>query len=245
MTDDSAPAPGSAGFDPVAGAKRLMREARSAALATLDAGGAPYVSLVTVGGLPDGAPILLLSNLARHTRNLKADPRACLLFDERRPGSALEGARLSLSGTVAATPEEAAPRRFLARHPEAAGYAAFADFAFYRMAPTGGHLVAGFGRIVDLDWSELAVETASSSELLAAEESAVSHMNEDHADAVARYATRLLGAPEGDWQLIGIDPEGCDLMLEGTVRRLDFPRRLAGAHEMHMMMVELARQTRA
>lgn len=232
------------GFDPAAAAKRLIREARTAVLGTLDPDGAPYVSLVTVATLPDGAPVLLLSRLARHTRNLAADRRVSLLVDERRAGDPLEGARVSLTGTIAATSDEAARRRFLARHPEAEGYAGFADFSFYRIDLTGGHLVAGFGRIVDLDAAELATDLAGTEGLLAAEAGAVAHMNEDHADAVAAYATGLLKAPPGDWVLIGIDPEGCDLKSEGVVRRLDFPRRVANPRDMRTVLVELAHRAR-
>ncbi|MFK8253809.1 HugZ family pyridoxamine 5'-phosphate oxidase [Ancylobacter terrae] len=232
------------GFDPALAAKRLIREARTAALGTLDPDGAPYVSLVTVATLPDGAPVLLLSRLARHTRNLAADPRVSLLVDERRAGDPLEGARVSLTGTIAATPDETARRRFLARHPEAEGYAGFADFTFYRIDLTGGHLVAGFGRIVDLDAADLTTDLAGAEGLLAAEAGAVAHMNEDHADAVAAYATGLLKAPAGDWVLIGIDPEGCDIMADGVVRRLDFPRRVDNPRDMRIVLVELAHRAR-
>ena len=65
-------------FDPVRVAKRLMREARIGALASLMADGAPYASLVTVGTCTDNSPLLLLSRLARHTENIRHDPRVCL-----------------------------------------------------------------------------------------------------------------------------------------------------------------------
>lgn len=231
-------------FDPAGAAKRLIREARTAALGTLDADRAPYVSLVTVATLADGAPVLLLSGLALHTKNLSRDPRVSLLLDERRAGDPLEGARVSVSGTIAATADEAARRRFLARHPEAEGYASFKDFAFYRIEIAHAHLVAGFGRIVDLDAAELTTDVADAADLLGAEAGAVAHMNADHADAVAAYATGLVGAPAGNWTLIGIDPEGCDLMAGGIVRRLDFPRRVTSPRDMRTVLVELAHQAR-
>ncbi len=238
------------GFEPARVARTLLRESTTGALATLDSDGTPYASLVQVGTLPDGAPTLLLSGLARHTRNLKADSRASLLLDERgRPGAApgeeLRRARLTLTGHVVPTPDEAARRRFLRRHPDAALFAGFRDFGFYRLEPAQGHLVAGFGRIVDLPAAEILTSLAGAEGVLAAEEGAVVHMNADHADAVARYATVLLGAAPGAWQLIDVDPEGCGLMADGVVRRLDFPRRITAAEELHRMMVELARATRA
>ena len=107
---------------------------------------------------------------------------------------------------------------------------------------TGGHLVAGFGRIIDLRASDLAIEADP---LLETEEGAIRHMNDDHTDAIQLYATRLLGAPGGAWRIIGIDPEGCDLMCEDTVRRLDFPQRVMNSTALRQMLAELARQARA
>lgn len=242
---NSAPTPAQAAvFVPAAAAKQLMREARTGALATLDADGAPYASLVQVATLVDAAPVLLLSDLARHTRNLKADSRASLLLEERREGSELEGARISLKGRLVPEPGEAARRRYLLRHPHAAGFADFRDFAFYRLELEGAHLVAGFGRIVDLGREEILTDLAGADALLAAEEGAVAHMNADHADAVALYASQLLGAPSGDWRVIGLDPDGCDLMMGPRVRRLDFPRRVTEPGSLRAALVELAHAAR-
>src|SRR5436190_4951691 len=137
-------------FNPSRTAKRLLREARTGALATLSPGGAPYASLVTVATALDGAPIMLLSRLARHTANVSADSRVSLLLEGGRERDPLEGARISLSGTLSRTEESAARRRFLARHSSAAAYADFTDFGFWQMELSGAHLVAGFGRIADL-----------------------------------------------------------------------------------------------
>lgn len=240
-------------FTPVSASRRLVREARAAALATLDAGtGGPFASLVTVATEADGSPILLLSDLAAHTRNLKADPRASLLFDGRGPGASepgdpLAGARVSLTGRfVRLDPAEAGEtrRRFLARQPEAEGYAGFRDFAFYRMTIEVGHLVAGFGRIVDLTAAALLLDLAGADEIVAAEAGIVAHMNEDHADAVRLYATRLLGAPDGAWTVTGCDPEGLDLMLQteaGLVsRRMVFPEVVRHAGPLRAVLKKLA-----
>ena len=229
-------------FDPTRAARRLLCEARSGALASVLPSGAPYASLVTVATMPDAAPVLLLSNLARHTSNIGEDPRVSLLLEERRAGDPLAGARVSIAGTIAVTEAPAAERRFLARHPSAAAYAGFKDFSFWRIEMTGAHLVAGFGRIVDLRAGDLKIDAGS---LLEAEEGAIRHMNEDHADAVQLYAMRLLGAPRGNWQVIGIDPEGCDLMSGDMVRRLDFPQRVMTPVALRQMLAELAKQARS
>src|SRR6187549_2855777 len=138
-------------FDPRLAAKKLLREARSGALATLmPDSGDPYCSLVNVATTIGGSPVLLLSKLAVHTKNILADARVSLMLDERKEGDPLEGARVMLMGKAAATDDPAVRRRYLARHPEAEMFAGFGDFGFYKIELSGVHLVAGFGRIVDL-----------------------------------------------------------------------------------------------
>src|SRR5579872_3196017 len=133
--------------DRAAEARRLIRGRDHAALATsLD--GHPYVSLVAVACDSDASVLLLLSDLAQHTRNLTADPRLSLLYaDSDGPADPLAGARLSLLGRAERVDDPAAAARFAARHPASRNYAGFADFHLYRVVPARGHLVAGFGRI--------------------------------------------------------------------------------------------------
>src|SRR5437016_14342254 len=79
-------------FTPSAAAKKLLREGRSGALATLMPGaGDPYCSLVNFATAADGAPLLLISRLAVHTKNILADPRVSLMIDERKAGDPLQG----------------------------------------------------------------------------------------------------------------------------------------------------------
>ena len=121
-------------FDATTAAKKLLREGRSGALASLLPGsGDPYCSLVNVATAADGAPIMLLSTLAIHTKNLLADPRVSLMLDERKDGDPLEGARVMLMGSCAKTADSSAASAYLRRHPEAELFANFKDFAFYRM----------------------------------------------------------------------------------------------------------------
>src|ERR1700744_4424386 len=141
-------------FDPARSARVLLRRSRQGALATLMAdSGDPYCSLANLASHPDGSPILLISRLAVHTRNILADNRVSLMLDERGPGDPLEGARIMLAGRAEVADDdnrELLRRRYLNAHPSAEAYAGFGDFAFFRIRPTGTHLVAGFGRILDL-----------------------------------------------------------------------------------------------
>ena len=232
-------------FDPRQTAKKLLREGRSGALATLMTGsGDPYCSLVNVATQADGSPLLLISRLAVHTKNILADDRVSLMLDERKPGDPLEGARVMLMGTAGLTDDPDARRRYLERHPSAEMFVGFGDFAFYKIALKGAHLVAGFGRIVDLTRDDIVTDLAGSEALVAAEPEAVAHMNEDHSEAVRLYATKLLGAPDGAWRCVGCDPEGLELQLDRTALRLPFPQRVSGPGPLRQILKELAQKAR-
>src|SRR3954451_17875729 len=141
-------------FDPAALARSLLRRSRQGALATLMPGsGDPYCSLVNVASHPDGSPVLLISRLARHTQNIVRDSRVSLMLDDRAEGDPLEGARIMLAGRAEQagdTDKAILRRRYLNAHPSAEAFVDFKDFSFFRIEPAGAHLVAGFGRIVDL-----------------------------------------------------------------------------------------------
>jgi putative heme iron utilization protein len=235
-------------FVPEKLAKSLLRRSRQGALATLMAGsGDPCWSLVNLASHPDGSPILLISRLAVHTRNILADNRVSLMLDERVAGDPLEGARIMLSGRAeqAGDDKDLLRRRYLNAHPSAEAFVSFKDFAFFRVIPSGTHLVAGFGRIVDLKPKQFLTDLAGADDLLAAEEGAVEHMNADHRAAMGLYATKLLGAAEGDWRCTGCDPEGLDMQAGQTALRLDFPERVTDGQALRKMLVRLVGEARA
>ena len=245
-TDPSAHPPSAALDEPACAARHLMRSALKGALATLDRRLAhPYASLVLLATEPAGAPIFLISRLAQHTRNLKHDPRASILFDGTDGlANPLTGGRLSLTGTAAPCDPAALPR-FLARHPSAQTYAAFADFTLYALTLTGAHYVGGFGRIVDLPPSLLLTETGDAGALIAAEPEIVAHMNSDHADAVALCASELAGRIDGAWRMAGVDPDGVDLLHCTSAARIDFPEHVRTPGEARAQLVSLVQQARA
>ena len=233
-------------FKPAVAAKKLLREGRSGALATLmPESGDPYCSLVNVASAADGAPLLLISRLAIHTKNILADARVSLMIDERKEGDPLEGARVMLMGTAAVTEDPQARRRYLARQPEAEMFAGFADFAFYRVTLNAAHLVAGFGRIVDLKPQDILTPIEDAAELVAAEPQILAHMNADHADACRLYATRLLGARDGQWRCVGVDPEGLELQQGRTALRLPFRERVRASGELRELLKQMADAARA
>lgn len=220
----------------------MVRRGLTAALATFDrATGHPYVSLVLVATTPAGEPLLLLSGLARHTHNLRANSRASLLFDGTS-GSAdpLAGGRATLIGRVLSRDGAWARDRFLSRHPSASAYADFADFGFHALAVQGAHFIGGFGRIVELTAADVLIATAGAETLLAAEPEIVAHMNQQHAAAVAHYATEVLGEPVDAWRMTGIDPEGADLVAGARTTRLSFAGRAATPQDARRELAHLA-----
>jgi heme iron utilization protein len=236
-------------FDAARLARSLLRRSRQGALATLTPGsGDPYCSLVNVASHPDGSPILLISRLALHTRNLLGDARLSLMLDERAEGDPLEGSRIMLAGQAEqASGDDVAilRRRYLNAHPSSEVFVNFKDFSFFRIRPTGAHLVAGFGRIVDLKPEQFLTEISDAASLLEAEQGVLDHMNADHREAMTLYATKLLGAKSADWRCTGCDPEGIDLQAGSITLRLDFPRRIVTPAALRRVLKQFADQARA
>ena len=230
-------------------ARSLLRRSRQGALATLMPGsGDPYCSLVNVASHCDGSPILLISRLALHTRNILGDPRVSLMLDERAEGDPLEGARIMLAGRAEQAgnaEEEVLRRRYLNAHPSAEAFVNFKDFSFFKIRPARAHLVAGFGRIVDLEPGQFLTELSGADALLEAEQGAIEHMNADHREAMNLYATKLLGAEESDWRCTGCDPDGMDMQAGMKTLRLDFPERVTDGTALRKMLVKLAAEARA
>ena len=188
---------------------------------------------------------MLLSTLAIHTKNLGADSRVSLMLDERKAGDPLEGARVMLMGTAVRTSASSPRNSYLRRHPDAEQFVDFQDFSFFRMEISKAHLVAGFGRIVDLAPKDILTDVSDAGALIEAEAEAIAHMNDDHAEACRLYATKLLGAADGDWRCVGIDPDGIELQLGRIALRLPFPQRVTAPGPLRAVLKQLAEQARA
>lgn len=231
-------------FDAIGLGRYLLRSIRSGALASLDPEtGTPFASLVTIATDVDGTPLMLLSRLSAHTRNLMADPRASLLFAVSGKGDPLAHPRLTVTGRVQPTEEPRVRARFLARHPKAKLYADFPDFGFFTLEPMAGHLNGGFAKAATLAPDELRLDLASAEALVAGERSALDHMNADHADAVALYA-RQAGEEEGTWRLTGLDPEGLDLLAGDRTARILFPHPVTDMAALRRTLADMAQKAR-
>ena len=229
--------------DAAVAARRLVRVSRSAALASALTGkraGWPYASLVTVACDTDASPILLLSGLADHTRNLENDNRACLLF-EAASGlpNPQAGPRVSLTGKLKRTTDEDLARRFLARHPGARRYAGFGDFGFYRMTVERAHLVGGFGRATWFGASKFLTEKNISQAVAKAEPDIIGRLNEEFGDRISVLARKLFGGKGKSWAIISIDPEGIDFRCRNTFRRVDFEESAGSVSAIRQFLARL------
>lgn len=233
-------------------ARSLIQRVDMAVLSTQAAEleGHPYGSLV-IYALHEGAPILLISGLAEHTKNLEASPRCSLLIHERGPDNPLALARVTLVGEAAKVegPErEAVAAAFLTTHPDARYYADFVDFAYWRIEVSGVRYIGGFGR---MSWVEPEPwRSAEPDPLLADAKRIIDHMNEDHADALRLYSEAFSrSGPVPEAVMTGVDRYGFELSVttEQGPRpvRIAFPEPANDAMAVRKAMVAMVAEARA
>ncbi len=221
--------------------RNLLRIATTASLATNMADGKePYCSLVLMATDMRANPLLLLSDLAIHSRNLMKSPNASLLIsapsDDEDP---LTQARISVQGAVTPVADPGLHNRFLRRYPSTADYASFSDFNFYRLTLERVHLVAGFGRINWVDKKRV-INHSLFLDDDDAETDVLDHMNSDHRDAV-----QLLGGKGGqNWQMCGVDPEGVDLRSGWHHKRILFDESATNTDDIRTQLIQLVQRAR-
>jgi putative heme iron utilization protein len=234
--------------------RTLVATARSATLCTVarDPAGYPYGSLVTVAIDGAGRPLFLLSTLAEHTGNLLARPEASALLTEPLDAhdQPLAVGRVTLLGPCTAVPdaERAAVREtFLAQQPNASYYVDFSDFAFYRLEPTALRYVGGFGRMSWVTADDY--RRAEADPLAGAAAGILTHMNDDHGEALLAYARVLAKIPEAESvAMTAVDRYGFDLAVKTAAgpraTRLAFPAPVTTANEVRKAMVALVAEAR-
>ena len=228
-------------------ARRLIRGARFGAIGVLEPGtGFPFTSRVLTGTDIDGTPLILVSALSVHTGALAADPRASLLFGEPGKGDPLAHPRITVRTRAQRVarddPDHARLRaRFIARHPKAALYADFPDFAFFRMVPESASLNGGFGKAFVLEASDLLIASPAIADVAEIEAGAITHMNTDHPDAVDIYAKTFGKSKTTGWKVCGIDCAGLDLARGDELLRIEFDAPLEQASGLRAKLAELSR----
>jgi putative heme iron utilization protein len=232
-------------------ARTLVADANTGTLATLSDDGAPWASLVAYGVLDDGAPVLFVSRLAEHARNLDREPRASLVVAARAPGKdVLAAGRVTLAGR-AERPEGELARiaqdRYVAAVPSAKAYASFRDFSLWVLRVERVRWVGGYGRMDSAAGADYAA--AVPDPVGGAAAGAIAHLNADHADALLAMAQALAGHPDATAaRCHAIDRYGLDLFIT-TPRgygfgRVPFAATVTEPGGLRGATVELARRAR-
>ncbi|GMU53614.1 MAG: pyridoxamine 5'-phosphate oxidase [Candidatus Xenobia bacterium] len=219
-------------------ARTLLELATHGALGTL-AEGHPYTSLGTVAA-HQGQPVLLLSDLAEHTRNLRADPRASLLVWEEGAVDPLATGRVTLLGRL--LQDDSGREDFLARHPEAERYAGFKDFHWFRLVVESARYVGGFGRMSWVSGEEFV--SAEPDPLAALAAGIKAHMNDDHEEHMLLMARHFAGVSGQRARLVEVDSLGFTMRVDEAEVGVDFPQLVTTSVEVRQAMVELVRQAR-
>jgi putative heme iron utilization protein len=232
--------------------RTLIESVRTAALATLGEGGFPFGSLVSHAVDEVGRPLLLLSDLAEHSRNLAADPRASLMATESGAGDPLALARVTVIGSVAEVPageREAVLERYRGVHP-GAFYSGFADFRLYRLDVASVRYVGGFGRMSWVGADEY--EAAEPDPLRPHAAGILEHMNADHAEALVLYCRAFGGRPEtAVARMVTVDRYGFAMLArdtpdgDDTAVRLPFGKQVDTTADVRAVMIDLLRRARA
>ncbi|MEX1035533.1 MAG: DUF2470 domain-containing protein [Sneathiella sp.] len=224
--------------------RNLLRGATTASLATRMADGAsPYASLVMMATDPAGRPLLLLSDMAVHSRNIAKNPNISLLIAEEANGrDPLTLARVSIEGTLGVIDDPALMERYLRRFPSARGFASFKDFNLYRMDVRRGHLVAGFGDIHWLDQGDFLLSPGFLDDI-GVEMDVIAHMNTDHQDAVQELCRASEDSAE-PFEITGIDCEGVDFRSGWKYQRILFKTPVSSPNDIRTRIMEMLKNVR-
>jgi len=212
--------------------------------------GFPFGSLMPYALDPAGRPVFLISNMAMHTQNLKADPRCSLFVSQASAdGDPLGAARATLIGDALPVQESdlaSVREQYLARHPNSRYWVDFADFGFFRLEPIDVYYVGGFGVMGWVTAEDYA--SAAPDPLAEVAPGILAHMNADHVDSMIQLARAHAQIEASEATMTSIDRLGFHLRLKtaegmkGT--RINFPREVATSKETREVLVAMVRQIR-
>lgn len=224
-------------------ARRYLRAQRYGVLSTLSQklGGYPFGSLAPYVLDHAARPVILISRLAEHTRNIDADPRVSLLVHEPA-GDLQAAARVTLIGEAAPLDAPTAFRsRYVRFFPEAARLLALGDFSFYAITPRTIRFIGGFG---DIRWISAEQYAPPASQLAAQEEAILAHMNQDHVHALRDYCRFYHQRNAERAVMIGIDCDGFEVRADGAILRFDFDDAVIDAPLAREALVAMAKKAR-
>ena len=223
-------------------ARQLLRAHRYGALSTLSQkfDGHPFGSICPYLVDHDGSLLILISDLAEHTKNIKADPRVSLITHSQDDPQIQAQGRVIVVGTAHFVPgREQASKRYLRYFPETATWLALQDFQFYRVVPRAIRYIGGFGKI---HWIDLENYAPAAYPLVEYEDEVIAHMNSDHQDSMRRYCAHFHQQEARQVEMAGIDCDGFDVNADGRILRFEFAEPVLDTQQARTALVELSRQ---
>ncbi len=233
---------------PASEARRFLRGTRNAVLSTHSARfeGYPFGSIAPFVLDHAGNPLILISTIAEHTKNIQKDPRASLIaFDPAAPDMQA-GARLTLLGEATVTDKQdgALRARYLRYFPMAAQYFDMHDFLFHRIEIRQARYIGGFGNI---HWIPGEALRPSGNQLALQESGILDHMNADHAGSLIAYCRHVHGVEASAAEMVGIDTDGFDIRAHEDDRsrllRFSFETLVTDAQQARTALVALSKAT--
>jgi heme iron utilization protein len=226
-----------------ADARRYLRRYRDGVMSTIShkLGGFPFGSIVPCVTDHAARPVILISQLAEHTRNIAADSRVSLLVREKT-ADPQEGARLTLVGNaIKVEGDQAARSRYLRHFPAAGRLLELGDFSFFHIEPLTFRYIGGFGRI---DWIPASEYAPPPNALAQCEDDIVTHMNADHAPALRDYCRHFKQLEPAAAVMIGIDCDGLDVRADDEMVRFDFAQPVTDASAARAALIAMAAEAR-
>lgn len=216
----------------------------------------PYSTFTMLACDYDGNPLLLLSDLSEHTKNLKKNKITSILLSEEQQfknyfpiyknkirfsqnyQDPMSRPRITLIGEIIKDTRKSSRLRFLNRHPSSNLYAGFKDMNIYKLQIISGHLIGGFAQVKWFSKGELICKSDDS--FMEDEEMIMQHMNQEHQKSINLYAKAFLGYKgKKNWCITGIDSEGFDMRLSGKVMRINFDESLVNSKKLRKFFVTL------
>lgn len=224
-------------------ARRFVRSQHSGVLSTISqrVDGFPFGSVAPFILDHSGCPVILISTLAEHTKNIDADSRVSLIVQPYSPDMQVAGRVTVLGRALRLSDKTELGPRYLRFHPQAEGYFAMHDFSFYRIEPVRIRFIGGFGKI---HWVEPAQYLLATSELATQEGDILQHMNQDHAENLKAYCRHVHGVETQHAKMIGIDPDGFDVRSDAKILRFEFAAPVTDAAQARQALVALAQAAR-
>jgi putative heme iron utilization protein len=224
-------------------ARLLLRHAQSGVLSThsLLHPGYPYGSALPCATDAQGRILILISNLAEHTKNILTDARVSFLVSPV-DAQLLQRARITVVGDAQLLESTGrAQRRYLRLYPEAENYLKIGGFGLYHIEPRQARFIAGFGSMSWIDNHDLLAPPCALDD---AEEDIIAHMNADHTSALFDYCRHIHQMESRQATMCAIDCDGFNIRTGESLLRFDFADSVANAHQAREQLVKLAQQCR-